>query len=288
MIYLIVVNYESTELIRRLLASLPHPQEQSYEVILVNNSPSDRALQSLASDIVHILEAEANLGFGGGCNLGLQWVYARDKGAIAWLLNPDTQLHADSLKNVLPFCQSHPELSIIGTVIREPTGKIWFAGGEFEPGNGRIVASETLPRAGIAYWETAWITGCSLILNLQNFAECPQFAPDFFLYYEDFDFCRRYANQGHAIAVTGSIQVIHQPSSITSRNPALKLEYSTESYLLALAKHTPRRVVWYRLGRILLRALRMSVVEPPTAIAIIKGVQNYRVRVSRFDQSPHH
>jgi N-acetylglucosaminyl-diphospho-decaprenol L-rhamnosyltransferase len=285
MLYLIVVNYESTELIRHLLASIP--TMPNYQVIIVNNSPRDRAIHALTSSSIQVLEAGSNLGFGGGCNLGLQWLYEQDKGAIAWLLNPDTQLQSDSLQKAQQFCQTYTDLSIIGTVIREPDDTIWFAGGEFEPGNGKIVAGQTLPQNVTAYWETAWVTGCSLLLNLKNFPTCPQFHPDFFLYYEDFDFCRRYADQGHQIVVTDQIQVTHRPSSITSRNPTLKLEYSTESYLLALANHTPPRVVLYRLGRIVFRALRLSVVEPQTAIAIIKGVRNYLVRVSHFDQSHH-
>jgi GT2 family glycosyltransferase len=138
----------------------------------------------------------------------------------------------------------------------------------------------------VAYVETAWVTGCSLLLNLNTFADCPQFDPAYFLYYEDFDFCRRYAKQGHPVVVTNQIRVVHTPSSITSRNQSLKLQYSTDSYLLALQRHTSPAVTLYRLGRILGHALRISWVEPEKAIAIIKGVRTYLVRVSRFGKSP--
>ncbi len=131
------------------------------------------------------------------------------------------------------------------------------------------------------------MTGCSLILNLAQFSQCPEFDRDYFLYYEDFDFCRRYAAQGHAIAVTAQIQVIHQPSAITSRAPALKVKHSTYSYLLALEKHATPQALLYRLGRILGHAAKISLREPERAIAIIKGVFHYLVRVSRFAPSHH-
>jgi len=286
-LYLLTVNYDSADLIQRSLRSLGRNAFTDWHYLIINNSPNDRDIQALKSDSVQVLETGRNLGFGGGCNVGLQWVYERDRTAIVWLLNPDTVLQPDSLNKANQFCQTHPDLSIIGTLIEEPDGKIWFAGGEFDPGSGKILAIETLPKLSVAYVSTAWVTGCSLLLNLKNFSTCPQFDPAYFLYYEDFDFCRRYANQGHAVVVTPHIQVTHYPSSITSRNPGLKLQYSTYSYLLALTKHTRPRVVLYRLGRIIGHALRKSLVEPQKAIAIIKGVLKYLVRGRSLDPSRH-
>lgn len=288
MIYLITVNYQSSDLIVRLLASVQLAASE-YHVLIVNNSPEDQAVQTLADDRVQILEAGQNLGFGGGCNLALQWVYERDPGAIVWLINPDALLPQGMLQTATQFCLNHPELSILGTVILESTGAIWFAGGEFNPVTGRIVAqTDDRPLTAAAYQETSWVTGCSLLLNLRNFPICPYFDQEFFLYYEDFDFCRRYAQQGHRLGVTPHIQIIHSPSSVTSRHPALKVQHSTYSYLLALERHTLPWVLGYRLGRILGRALRVSMTEPETAIAIIKGVVRYGKRVSGFGQSNLH
>lgn len=281
MIYLITVNYYSAELIRTLLNSVRSQVTVNYQVVIVNNSPDDAQIYTLAQPKVQILEAGANRGFGEGCNLGLQWVYERDPTAIAWLINPDTTLTENALAQAVQFWATHPHFSILGTVIYEPDNTLWFAGGAFEPASGKIVAIATLPEPLPDYWETAWVTGCSLLLNLGKFSTCPQFDPAFFLYYEDFDFCRRYMQQGHAIAVTATIQVVHRPSSITSRNRAAKFEHSTYSYLLALERYTVPWVVGYRLSRIVAHALRASLIDREKAIAIIKGVLRY-VRVSRL------
>ncbi len=302
MIYLITVNYYSSELIAKLLASIQgQSQAHDYQLIIVNNSAADDCA-TLAGDRVLILDAGANLGFGGGCNLGLNWVYERDRAATVWLINPDAMLPENALNHAAQFCSAHPTLSIMGTIISEPSGKIWFAGGEFVPETGKIVASTELASPELAspelastelaspelassgfvsqkadYVETSWVTGCSLLLNLQNFDPCPQFDPAYFLYYEDFDFCRRYAQQGHSVVMT-SIHVIHQPSSIASRNPALTLQHSTFSYLLALKRHTSQQVFWYRLSRIMFHAVRLGVVQPQRAIAILKGVLHFGQR----------
>ncbi len=283
-IYLITVNYQSSDLIAHLLASVQVAAGE-YQFIIVNNSPEDQVVQALIGDRVHLLEAGRNLGFGGGCNLALQWVYERDPEAIVWLINPDTLLPKGMLETAVQFCLNHPELSILGTVILEPDGSVWFAGGEFNPATGRIVAlTDDRPLMAQTYQETPWVTGCSLLLNLRHFSTCPAFDEAFFLYYEDFDFCRRYAQQGHRIGITNQIRVIHTPSSITGRHASLKVQHSTYSYLLALKRHTSPWVFAYRLSRILGHALRVSMTEPETAIAIIKGVVRYGKRVSGFGQ----
>jgi len=274
-IYLITVNYYSADLIAQLLTSIQgQSHAPDYRLIVINNSAAEDCA-TLAGDRLVILEAGANLGFGGGCNLGLNWVYERDRTATVWLINPDATLPENSLNHAAEFCSAHPTLSIIGTIISEPSGKIWFAGGEFVPETGRIVASTELPvHQNTDYVETSWVTGCSLLLNLQNFDPYPQFDPAYFLYYEDFDFCRRYAQQGHSVVMT-SIHVIHQPSSIASRNPTLTLQHSTFSYLLALKRHTSQPVFWYRLSRILFHAVRVGIVQPQRAIAILRGTLHF-------------
>ncbi len=282
MIYLITVNYYSAEWIAQLLTSIQcQSQAPDYRLIIVNNSAAEDC-SKLAGDRVLILTAGANLGFGGGCNLGLNWVYERDRAATVWLINPDATLPENALNHAAEFCSAHATLSIMGTIISEPSGKIWFAGGEFVPETGKIVASTELASSGFVsektdYIETSWVTGCSLLLNLQNFDPCPQFDPAYFLYYEDFDFCRRYAQQGHSVGMT-SIRVIHQPSAIANRNPTLTLQHSTFSYLLALKRHTSQPVFWYRLSRILFHAVRVSVIHPQRAIAILKGVLHFGQR----------
>lgn len=278
MIYLITVNYYSTALIQTLLASIS-PSPVDYRLIVVNNSPGDRQLASLTQPQVQIIEAKANLGFGAGCNLALERVYHQDPDATAWLINPDTTLTPQALEQAVQFCSHHADKSIIGCVIAQPDGRIWFAGGEFNPSTGLIIARETLPDSPPTYWNTAWVTGCSMLLNLSNFTPCPQFDDSFFLYYEDFDFCRRYLAQGHSVGVTGTIKIVHYPSSITQRHRTVALRHSTCSYLLALRRHTHWQVFGYRLGRILAHALRVIPIKPHRSLAIIGGVYDYSRRV---------
>ncbi|MBD1943707.1 glycosyltransferase family 2 protein [Coleofasciculus sp. FACHB-712] len=276
MIYFVTVNYFSTDLVNQLIRSLPENSEVSYQVIIVNNSPDDASIKQLKTDSILILEAKTNLGFGRACNLGLNWVYKQDNEAIAWIINPDSYLLEKNIEKVPAFFKAYPELSIVGTLIYIPTGEVWFGGGRFIPGTGTIFSENLLlTQPNLAYVPCDWVSGCSLLLNLRKFPSCPEFDPAYFLYYEDFDFCRRYSLEGHLIAITPLIRVGHQPSSITNRNIFIKIKYSTYSYLLTLEKYVSLPVRSLRFLRLIFHAFMLLVVKPSVALGKLYGVFLY-------------
>ncbi|CAD5966031.1 glycosyltransferase family 2 protein [Planktothrix agardhii] len=286
MIYWITVNYYSTELIQRLINSLVETchgaslQGINYQIIIINNSPDDLSIHRLKSPYILVFDAPENIGFGRACNIGLNWVYQQDSQALVWLINPDAYLSKNVLSQAIDFFKSYPELSILGTVIYNNKGELEFTEGQFNRKTGIIKVCNQLSEflQNQPYQLTEWVSGCSLLINLKNFKECPQFDPNYFLYYEDFDFCLRYRNQGHKIGITAQIQVFHQTSSITQRNPNLKLQYSIYSYLLSLDKHTSKAVLLYWLFRISFIGLITILITPKKSWYKLKGVINFIVK----------
>jgi N-acetylglucosaminyl-diphospho-decaprenol L-rhamnosyltransferase len=278
-IYVLTVNYHSTQWVAQLIASIQAQQESAYSIVVVNNSPADPSIQAFATDSIHIIQATHNLGFGRACNLGLHWVYDRDPGAIIWLLNPDASVSGHSLADAVAFFQAYPEVSILGTVIDEPSDRIWFAGGRFIAKFGSVWVERELDQRNTPYQLTDWVSGCSLLINSQNFSTYPRFCPDYFLYYEDFDFCYSYAKQGHIVAITGQIVVRHHPSSITNQHLSLKLKHSTYSYLLMLERYTNLLALVMRLGRLVIHAIAIAPFRPQIAIGKFQGIGLYLKRV---------
>lgn len=183
LIYLITVNYNAADLIAQLLRSIHSQLSESiaWTLLIVNNSPADQEIFTLQSDRVKIFEAGTNLGFGVACNLALNWVFEQNRSAIVWLINPDTQLTADALIQATTIFTTHSDCSILGTLVTEPTGKIWFGGGKFDPKTGEISAIDLFADHNSGdYFPCDWVTGCSLLLNLDRFPTCPQFDPRYF------------------------------------------------------------------------------------------------------------
>jgi GT2 family glycosyltransferase len=285
-LYFLVVNYQSVELVKRLLESflsLPQPlskagrQKNSHKFVIVNNFPPDqKALEALARDTIYIIEAGENLGFGRACNLGLSWIYNQHSQALVWLLNPDTFFNPKIITDAESFFYHYPEISILGTLIYSTDYNIWFAGGTFDSIKGRIASENLLAiNPELSYLPCDWVSGCSMIINFSHFQKCPQFNPNYFLYYEDFDFCQRYKQQGHLIAVTAQISIIHQVSAITNCNLKNKYYHSTYSYLFTLERYTNRVIFYFRVIRLLTYALFLVPIKPAIALGKITGTWHY-------------
>jgi GT2 family glycosyltransferase len=275
MIYFLTVNYYSTHLITKLIGSLSSSPDSNHQVIIINNSPDDNSIYQLKNQSTIIIDSENNLGFGGGCNLGLQWIFTQNKQAIVWIINPDAYLPENTLEKAQLFFNSYQQLSILGTIVYNPEQKIWFAGGRFIPENGAILEVDLLTNNDTDYINCDWVSGCSIIINLNRFSECPLFDHAYFLYYEDFDFCRRYANQGHLIAITKQLSVIHQPSSITNRNIFKKIRYSTYSYLFTINRYTNKSIFTMKLILQIIKATMGLIIKPQAALGKIYGICDY-------------
>lgn len=240
-IYLLTVNYYSTELIRRLLSSIV-VTEQDYQLIIVNNSPEDTSVNQLPQiySSVTVLTARTNLGFGSGCNLGIQHIYNLNSQAIIWLINPDTQIEKRAIQYIKQCLIQNPNVAILGTKIKDLEGTIWFSAGRFNPCTGFVkdkAKGEVISDSVVQVLNCRWVSGCSLILNLKQFAHCPSFDTQFFLYYEDADLCERCYKQGYQIAVTQAVLVTHAVSSITSKDLSTQFKHATYSKLYFLWKH---------------------------------------------------
>ncbi|RAM52449.1 MAG: glycosyltransferase family 2 protein [Hapalosiphonaceae cyanobacterium JJU2] len=275
MIYFLTVNYYSTSLIAKLIGSLPNDKDLDFKFVIINNSPDDDSIDNLKADYVIILNAANNLGFGNACNLGLKFIYTEDSQAIVWIINPDAYFQEINLEKVKLFFKSYPEISILGTIINTPAGEIWFSGGYFNAKTGEISTRNLLTEKNPYFVKCDWVTGCSFIINFCNFRECPLFDSAYFLYYEDFDFCQRYAHQGHLIAVTQKFGVIHQPSSITNKYVFRKITNSTYGYLLSLDRYTNKLVLILRLIRLIFYALVLMFIKPQIGLGKIYGVFLY-------------
>jgi len=284
MLYFVTVNYHSSELVAKLLSSIQAQEISNYKLIIVNNSPIDRNITQLASAWVEMIDSPENIGFGRACNLALESIWRHSQEAVVWLINPDAELAEGSIETLTDIFRTNPEISILGTTVCEPDRKLCFCGGKFEPRTGLIaeIKTEVNDRSTIsnAPKTTDWVSGCSLILNFKQFRALPYFDRAYFLYYEDFDFCRRYAKQGHHIYISDRIQVIHQTSSIASRNLDLKIKYEISSYLLSLERHTSFLVLMFRSLRITLVAIMQLFVKPKLAICKLQGIWIY-LQISR-------
>ncbi|WP_254991560.1 glycosyltransferase family 2 protein [Cyanobium sp. N5-Cardenillas] len=294
-IYFITVNYHCSDLIDKLIAITPAHGVAGYKFIVVNNSPDDTTIEGVANRHGAILlQATHNLGFGSGCNLGLDYVHQRDPQALAWLINPDAHLLPEAISYVRSCFRADDTISILGTRISDVEGALWFSQGSFNPWLGslkhRFDDVEVAPRP-ITTHPTRWLSGCSMVFNLAAFEHCPKFDPQFFLDYEDADICLRYERLGHRLRVTQAVLVEHQVSAITQRVPGAKFRHATFSKLYLLHRHATPLALGLNLLYFALRPVTFLAKDPARARGRWAGLLDYLRWVGRRlrgDRSPRH
>ncbi len=281
-LFFLTVNYNSTSLIKRLVESLDNCSKDEYQIVIVNNSLEDKSIFSLSCNQIKIIDAEQNIGFGRACNLGLKWITKQNSKAIVWLINPDAYFDLDifnPIASASSFFANNPSISILGTVVYDSKGRITSAGGSFTPGSAILSIIDSFPKDNQQdYLKTDWVSGCSLLINLANFDRLPQFDPRYFLYYEDLDFCLRYGQQGHQIAVTNLLRIIHDATSITNRNIFQKYKHITHSYLVHIENYGNYSTFLITNIRILLNTLRLLVIKPHEGLGKLTGFFDYWIK----------
>lgn len=279
MIYFITVNYYSTELVKQLLISIASTGKD-YEVLIINNSPDDLSINELAQTdrCVTVITAQENLGFGAGCNLGIQYVYNLNPYAIIWLINPDATLKKIAIPYIKQCFAQEPSLAILGTKIEDLQKEIWFGLGTFNPWTGSLkhqLKKGVISEAQAKTLPSRWVSGCSMLLNLSQFKNCPRFDSNYFLYYEDADLCERYYKQGYHIAVTQAVLVTHKVSVISSRNLYNQFKHATYSKLYFLRQHGTVFALWLNLLYMLVLVMLLFPKNRSAALGRWQGLKSF-------------
>ena len=165
---LIVITYNSGNIIKRCLDALAKTSNARYEIIVVDNASFDdtATLVRLRYPNVRLIVNPKNVGFGAACNVGI----AAAAGDAFVFLNPDVEVLPDWLEHVERHFNEYPDAAIIcPTTLR--------------PGQARS------DQTGVA--ESAAGPGCALALRRTAWQEIGGFDPNIFLYWEDTELCWR-------------------------------------------------------------------------------------------------
>ncbi|UCF38320.1 MAG: glycosyltransferase family 2 protein, partial [Acidobacteriota bacterium] len=94
----VIINYNGSESILDCLESVDAQTQQPDEVIVVDNASTDDSPALICRHYPHVrlIESPENLGYAGGCNLGIR----ESSGDLIAVLNNDLRLHKDWLKNL--------------------------------------------------------------------------------------------------------------------------------------------------------------------------------------------
>ena len=196
----VIVSYKSESTLYDCIDSLP---KQSKKVIVENSSNINLKKDLMIKyDNIEVIISK-NIGMGAGNNIGLRSCSTQ----YAYVLNPDTKLKKDTLKNLLKELNNLSDFTLASPLndnISIPNYKIIDSNVE----NKNILSVDS-------------IDGFSMLLNMSKFETKDFFDENFFLYLENDDLCLRVKKKMQNIYIIKNALISHKGGISQNR----ELEY---------------------------------------------------------------
>jgi GT2 family glycosyltransferase len=170
---------------------------------------------------VTLIRSGGNLGFAGGCNVGIR-AAGLDAFDFFWLLNTDTVVHRGALAALVRRAQESERIGMVGSTIRyydRPDLIEALAGARLESttittwqiGQGRRLDAVPIDPAGVER-EMFYVAGASMLVSNAFVREVGLMQEDYFLYFEEIDWAMRgrerfswgYAPESHVFHKSGA------------------------------------------------------------------------------------
>jgi hypothetical protein len=191
---------------------------------------------------------ERNGGFAYGNNAAIRPALQSTHPPIyVLLLNPDTIVRPGALKALVDFMDEHPDVGIAGSRLEDPDGtpqrsafRFHTVLSELESGIRLGVVSKILSKWIVAppisdeIHQTDWVAGASMIVRREVFERAGLMDEDYFMYYEEMDFCLQANKAGWSCWYVPQSRVVHlvgQSSGVTDtkRPPKRQPQYLFDS-----------------------------------------------------------
>lgn len=261
----IVVTYNSAQTIARCIAALRAPDGRiAGRLVVVDNASTDGSanLVTAAYPDALVLRNQRNLGFAAAANRGLGTV----RTPFAILLNPDTLLAAAQAQELVRRLAATRDVGIAACRLVEPAGNEHASFSFRYPGE-RGAAVARSARGGPAL-DVAYVYGALMAVRMEAVRQVGALDEDFFMYYEDADWCRRMRRAGWRVVVFTDLAVIHigGASSQGVSAAAAAARYFRSELLFHRKHHPGARYLWIAGKRSLATILRLGLLSLACAL----------------------
>jgi len=235
---IIIVNYNTKKLTLNCLKSIDrHPYDAKFEVLTVDNNSSDGSVEALEkfnskNFNLKIIQNKKNLGFSKANNKGIK----ASKGEYVLLLNSDTEVKNDSLNNLLKVAENLEDAGVVGAKLLN-TDKTVQSSVFKLPTISRSVKQYLLDKKNIldkyapktqSTTEVEVVVGAAFLITPEALKKVGTLDEKYFMYFEDFDYCRKIRRKGLKVYYTPKSEIIHHHGA--SGGDFSKLIASSKTY----------------------------------------------------------
>lgn len=248
---IIIVNYKNYDATIRCLESIKNSGVKfPFEIILVDNSrnfPKSK-ISEIKKNIIYV-DSKKNIGFGAGNNLGSK----KARGKYLFFLNSDTKVLKNSINNLIGFLEKNKNASVVAPLLLNKQNIAYQQGSKKLGFLEGIVCLSFLnslfPNNKIAkgYFLSGWskkdtkevdvVPGTAFLIIKDLFESLKGFDEKFFLYFEEFDLCRRLRNLSKRLFILPSAKVIHYSEQSSSKANFNVMKHFKKSRFNYFKKH---------------------------------------------------
>jgi N-acetylglucosaminyl-diphospho-decaprenol L-rhamnosyltransferase len=235
----VIVAYGGRELLRRCLRSLSeHPASGGMKVTVVDNAGGDGVPAMVRSEFpgFRLLEMGANVGFARGSNAGIR----AGNAPYVLALNPDAAVAPGTLDLLLELIDRSPRIACAGAALYREDGSFDHAARRGFPtpasalghftGIGRRVPGGPLAAYRAPEVERGpvdAVNGAFMLMRRSALEQVGLFDEGYWMYMEDLDLCRRFADAGWITWFEPAAVATHSKGGTTAgvRSPRLELAF---------------------------------------------------------------
>lgn len=244
----IIPHWNGWDILEPCLNSLRVSEYPNLEVIVVDNASSDGSVFLIKREFpeVIVFENEENLGFAGGCNVGLRAV----ESDYYLILNNDTTHEPDWIGHLVDQMESDPRIAAVQPKIMSAQNPLVYdyAGGVgglmdvlgYPFALGRIFTSMEeddgfydIPR------DIFWASGTALLLRGTALNEVGLFDEDFFAHMEEIDLSWRLHNADWRVVNAPASKIYHHSGWTLPPNRFQKKYLNHRNNLMMIIKNYP-------------------------------------------------
>lgn len=255
------------------------------KIIKVENTENESFI--LNKNLV-IIKNDQNAGFADGNNVGIRYAIKILKSDYVLLLNNDTIVEKNFLNELIKENKKDINSGIVGS-------KIYFYNNPNLIQTVGVRINWYLGEAAAIRHENKNIdldavTGCSMLIKKDVISKIGFLNTNYFLYYEDTDFCIRAKRSGFKITCAHSSKIWHKTSVSTAKTSGIREYYSARNLLFFMRKYAARRnfycfliyfffiKIWFTLALIIFYHKELKAVVP-----FLKGSIKGLIRINQIE-----
>lgn len=249
----ITVNFNHNNVTDALLDSISAKNRyKDIEVVVVDNGSSVNPVPQwqVKYPWVTFIRSEKNLGFAGGNNLGI----TKATGDYLFFINNDTEVTDQLVEQLVATLDNNPDVGMVSPKIRyyDQPEILQYAGfSRMDYYTARTVCIGQGEKDEGQYdkltGETGFIHGAAMMVRRAAIDKAGLMHENYFLYYEEMDWCERVRKAGYKIWVNMQAVIYHKESVSVGPTSALKEFFMNRNRILFIRRNcdfSTRVVFW--------------------------------------------